>query len=164
MTASCNPTGDKFCHPFVVLNHAQFHLKEGWGKKLFLINLMRKMEKILPMIAEKERTVIVFSRTPLFGEGLLKLLSPQENIKILGIAQTIPEVKDLASQALPDVIIMNQSDSHDLTKQALSELLDISSGQVLSFTLDDRDMVIYTRKSVPASIQALLNALKNDEN
>lgn len=118
------------------------------------------MEKTGIMIFEKEiRNVIVFSKTPLFGEGILKFLSTQERIRILGIATSISEVRSLAETATPHVIIMNQNDSDDFNQQALSEFLDISSGQVLSFTLAERDMVIYTRKRVPASIQELLNAL-----
>lgn len=117
------------------------------------------MEQITPMKLEKERSVLVFSRTPLFGEGMLKLLSSQDGVRILGIAATIAEVRELAEQEIPDVIIMNQSDRDGLTGQALSDLLDIANGPVLSFTLAERDMVIYTRRRVPASIRELLNIL-----
>lgn len=120
------------------------------------------MNKIIAPMIENMRNVIVFSRTPLLGEGILKLLSDLDQVRILGLAATISEVRELAENTPPSVIIMNQDDSDDFNEQALAEFLDISSGQVLSFTLAEQDMVIYTLKRVPASIQELLNALGTD--
>lgn len=110
-------------------------------------------------MVKQARKVIVFSRTPLFGQGLGKLLSTQKRIRFLGVAVTLAEVKALADQSHPDVIIVNQNDDGDLDGETLSKLLDITNQQVLSFTLADSDMIIYTRKRVPASIKELLNAL-----
>lgn len=110
-------------------------------------------------MVEKGRNLIVFSRTPLFGEGLGKLLSNHPGVKIIGYASTLSEVRSLADQIHPDVIVVDQNDGSELDGETLSDLLDISNEQVLSFTLADRDMIIYTQRRVPASIQELLNAL-----
>ena len=108
------------------------------------------------------RNVIVVSKRGLFREGLRRLLSDQEDIVLLGVVCTLEEARALADENVPDVIVLDQEIEREEMLKELADWLDVARLQeVVTVTMENRDMIVYNRKHVPdASVQNLLDALR----
>lgn len=108
------------------------------------------------------RHVLVVSRQALFREGLRRLLSGLSDINLLDAVGSLAEAEALVANVPPDVIVVNREDESTVDQTILASLLDMTEAQVVTVTLADRGLTVYSRQHVPeASVQDLLDVLKN---
>lgn len=107
------------------------------------------------------RHVIVVSPRPLFREGLRELLADVPGLQLSAAVATVAEVRALARQKVPDVIIVDDCQGEGGRRQALADLLALRVAQIVSVTLEERGMTVYSRRWLPeASWHTLLDLLR----
>lgn len=109
-----------------------------------------------------KRRVLVISRHPLFRAGLGRVIRAEEGFELLGTCASLDEAGLQTGEAAPDLIIIDGKQGEDLSSSDLARMLDMSASQVLSLSLSDPDMTVYTREQISeASVEDLLRSLRS---
>lgn len=110
---------------------------------------------------DSQRRVIVISKHPLFREGLGRLLGGADGFELIGVVDTAADAEPLAVGQTPDLIIVDGKQGDDYSAEELTHLLNLSASQVVTLSLADPDMVVYTRHQVTRdSAEDLLGSLR----
>jgi DNA-binding NarL/FixJ family response regulator len=110
---------------------------------------------------QRKRRVLVISRHPLFREGLGRVIRGEEGFELLGTCASIDEARLQSGDDAPDLIIVDGKQGKDLSASDLAKTLDMSASQVLSLSLSDPDMTVYTREQITeGSVEDLLRSLR----
>ncbi len=104
--------------------------------------------------------VAIFSPHSLFREGLKRVLTKVDGLSLVGHADTIDKVEELAAAQTLDVIIAEQIENDPGWTEAITRMLSLPSVRVITVSLDEANMQIYRREQVgEASVEALIAAL-----
>jgi len=110
--------------------------------------------------------VLIISQQALFREGLRRLLSDSPGIDRLEVVRSLSEAKMLAPVINPDLVIFDCSDLPfaEMQEETISSLFSLGSPRVVSLTLANKKMVIYSRYTFQeATVGDLFGLLENNK-
>lgn len=105
--------------------------------------------------------VVVISSRSLFREGLRSLLNDVSGIHLLGVFEGPDQLQAISDPSSVDVFLIDGDSDQDPMELDLKDLLTRENTRLVTVTLQDQDLNIFTRRRVPsASIKDLIQTLK----
>ena len=111
---------------------------------------------------------MVISENALFREGLRHLLGTAPDLDVLGAVSSLAEAVQREWHIVPDVVVVDGAADTPSGRAMLIRLLDLDVKQVITVTMDDRTITVYSdattvARCLPdASADTLLDLLADD--
>lgn len=110
-----------------------------------------------------ERTVLLISGHSLFREGLRRVIADSPDFDRLEVAGSIDEAAELSSWMAPDVIIFD-GDPGTPSGSKLAQLFQLSPDRVVTLSVADSSMTVFTKKQVVrASVEDLMASIQSSD-
>lgn len=110
-----------------------------------------------------KRNVLVISGNSLFREGLRRVLEDHPEFELLEVAASLDQAIEISDQVRPDVIIFDGEADPEFGPE-LSRLFELSPEQLVSLSMTNSKMTIFSRRQVlQATVEDLIESIQQSK-